>query len=563
LKKVRTVGKIGSSESKCATNYIFYRTMVMQHDIRFHPDNSGNSSFVMTRFDDEEEVRACYESVDVSLRSNTRDTSNTTRDFDLDNTRDNTRQTVNTHNSILDFSKEEEDDDDENDNSILFDDLHHYPASLEQTKGPLPSSPSTSAMRTQASATADTASIPSDNNRTPAKKSIMDGLTFYSVTDSFVDSLCTSAACVTSNAASYTTTTTTTTSNDKFGSLHPSICTSASLVEAGCGNWPRQGNAASAATTTTSVSVDVWQLLGCAVSPGEAEMEDIWNLRTGDLMQKSTQGDGKKSIGKASIKRRLRRIHGLRMERVSGASRHGVTITSDLRRNHHNIHTTPQPHKIEKAYSMLDDPLANFIGHGLIDPIPMDEDGYDSDPEVNCSFNAPRPASLSPQPALEQHEVMQAEPLPFDETEMIHSVQVRLWPCWICPVHLPRLQTLVLPVFSSLLAVHTQFHMDIDMAPESTKRQRLQRLTQTALCQHLARARDRACQFGSRSRTSLYVEGCVSTNVREAQVEHLHTKAMGDAVAECLSHYSLFSTRQDKVSFGETKLLFLAKRLQR
>ncbi|KAL3898215.1 MAG: hypothetical protein SGARI_006731 [Bacillariaceae sp.] len=124
------------------------------------------------------------------------------------------------------------------------------------------------------------------------------------------------------------------------------------------------------------------------------------------------------------------------MERVSGASRYGVTIASNNRSNNNNALSQPQP--ITKAYSMLDDPLANFIGQGLIDPIPMDfddEDGYDSDPEVNCSFNAPRPTSSSPQPDLEQHEVMQAEPLPFDETEMVHSVQRTLNSTWTLTWH--------------------------------------------------------------------------------------------------------------------------------
>ena len=391
----------------------------MQHDIRFHPDNSGgsNSSFVMSRFDDEEDVRACYDSADISLRSAARDTSNTTRDFDLDNTRDNTRQTVNTHNSILDFSKEEEEDDDEHDNSILFDDLHHYPTTFEESKSSLPS-PSIRAETSSSSA-------PQTTTATPAKKSIMDSLTFTSVTDSLVNSLCTSAACVATTENDYRA------ADHKFNGMHPSICTSPSYIEAGCGHWPKPA----APTTATSVSVDVWQLLGCGVGPGDAEMEEIWNLRTGEMMQRSTfhhvtgRGEnGRKPIaGRASIKRRLRRIHGLRMERVSGASRHGVTIASNSRSGS-SSNGLSQPQPITKAYSMLDDPLANFIGQGLIDPIPMDEeDGYDSDPEVlNSSFTAPRPTSMSPQPDLEQHEVMQEEPLPFDETEMVHSVQVRI-----------------------------------------------------------------------------------------------------------------------------------------
>lgn len=342
-----------------------------------------------------------------------RDTSNTTRDFDLDNT----RQTVNTRDSILDFSKEEDDDDvsigcDRNhDNSILFGDLHEFPPSIETNTKP-------------------SASVRSDAKSTfVPKKSIMEGLTLYSVTDSLVDSLCNSTVCMSSSATNSTTKT------DKFSQLHPSICTSASTVgEIGCGSWQLKSTEASS-TPATSVSVDVWQLLGCATSPVDAEMEEIWNLHTGEMIRQSGH---KMPPARASIKRRLKRIHGLRMERVSGASRHGVTIASHARRissprvSDYNLNNSDpnHPRVLERAYSMQDDPLAFFIGQG-IDPIPMNDDendGYDSDPEVNSSFHTPQSTSLYPQPAsVEKHEIMQAEPLPFDETEMKYSVQVRLF----------------------------------------------------------------------------------------------------------------------------------------
>ncbi|KAL3920093.1 MAG: hypothetical protein SGILL_003431 [Bacillariaceae sp.] len=451
----------------------------------------------MSRFDDEADVVECYESsgLNSSLNSNARDTSNTTREFDLDNTRDKSRQSVsvnvsvNTRDSILDFSRDQDDEEEQQqqqhlDNSILFDDLHQYPTSLEQQQQQpreVSREVASSSMRTGAAAATST-STSSPANKAPTKKSsIMDGLTFYSVTDSFVDSLCTSTVCDTSNSTSNATTTAT----DRFGGLHPS-CGSASIIEVGCGNWAasRQSssNNGSAPNTTTAVE-DVWNLLGCGVSTaGEAEMEDIWNLHTGELMRRPHSPNSAKpnmpAHARASIKRRLRRIHSLRMERVSGASRHGVTITNSNNNNDDEharrsysrsstmmtaahsrqvSHTADnltaqqqqqqQPHALPKARSMIDDPLANYIGHGVIDPIPMMDcelDGYDSDPEVvNCSsafhhHSSSRsnvPSSLSPQPALEQHEVMQAEPLPLDESEMMQSVQRTLNSTWTLTWH--------------------------------------------------------------------------------------------------------------------------------
>jgi hypothetical protein len=428
--------------------------MVMQHDvIRYPADDSNNtssSSFLISRGFDEEDIVVCYESgVDVSTRSATRDTSNTTRgDFDLDNT----RQTVNTLNSILDdFSKdgEEDDDDDDNDDdcgyekndrSILFDDLqHHHPSNSAATA--TVSSPSSKADNSMKSKKAKNNNSHSNSSE---KKSIMGGLTFYSMTHSFVDSLCTSTACVvelsnTKSDAVY--------SDSKFNNRQ-----SQSRQQQGTTN-------SSSNPTMDALSVDVWQLLGCAASPGDAELEEIWSLKAGEMLQAnnnnniSSSGEKKPRAARASIKRRLKRIHGLRMERVSGASRHGVTITStrpsNSNSNNRKRNTTAaennkigddlfsQPVFLEKAFSMLDDPLASIIGQG-IEPIPIQNDddydddyadGYDSDPELNNrSFtNPPRPSH--PQPTLEQHEVMVSEPIPFDETEMRQSVQVRSRVC--------------------------------------------------------------------------------------------------------------------------------------
>jgi hypothetical protein len=428
--------------------------MVMQHDVRSHqegPDNS--SSFIMSRFDDEADVVACCDSVNVSTRSATRDTTNTTRDYDLDNT----RQTVNTRDSILDFSKEDDEDDisascgrNHND-SILFGELHEYPTSIEST---IKAKPTPASLK------------PDVKSRPVTKKSIMEGLTLYSVTDSFVDSLCNSTVCVTSSTP---TAWNTPTKTDKFKDLHPSICTNASSVsEMGCGNWPVKTT-----TPTTSVSVDVWELLGCATSPGETEVEEIWNLKTGEMIHRFADGHHKIPPARASIKRRLKRIHGLRMERVSGASRHGVTISNRFApRNFDRFSSSSfisseanQPHVLEKVHSMLDDPLANLIGQG-IDPIPMNDDeydGYDSDPEVNCSFQS---SSLFLQPAsVEHHEVMQVEPLPVDETEMKYSVQVIfILGCCDLMMENSKLTSISNPVQTAAIV---KFYMDIDVASQS------------------------------------------------------------------------------------------------
>ena len=84
--------------------------------------------------------------------------------------------------------------------------------------------------------------------------------------------------------------------------------------------------------------------------------------------------------------------------------------------------------------------------------------------------------------------------------------------------------------------------MDIDMASQSRKCQRLQHLTQTDLCQYLDGAWDCHCQLGRRGRTSIHVEGRLSTHAGKAQVECLHTKAVDYAIAECVSHHALFGT---------------------
>jgi hypothetical protein len=216
----------------------------------------------------------------------------------------------------------------------------------------------------------------------------------------------------------------------------------------GCGGWNAATNATSCPdgtgrpTPTDALSADVWQLLGCAGSPGDAEVEEIWSLNTGRMLQPTLGGP--KPPARASIKRRLKLIHSLRMERVTGTSRHGLTITNvnSAQVHHHKKNNgLRQPFFLEKALSMIDDPLANIIGQG-IEPIPIryddDYDGYDSDPELNRSFNSPRP-SYSQLTSFGQHEVIVPEPLPFNEKEIRQNVQVR--DEYIDRIHPERLST--------------------------------------------------------------------------------------------------------------------------
>jgi hypothetical protein len=268
---------------------------------------------------------------DESMSSLARDTSNTCRNVSMDNTRDNSRHTVNTHNSIMDLTKddeEEEDDDDEEDElntSVLFDDLQVYSRDDDyDDASPVPSEP-------------------------PVNDDHSESL-LNTFTDSFVDSFCPvelpSASC---------------SSRPQSTSCSPSIPSTSTMT---C--YPQQ---------RMQTSMDVWNLLGCSSTPGSDERDSIWSIRTSEaMMQRSRRPT------RVPMKSRLRRIHQLRMERVTGPSRHGVTIAPEVGR----------------ARTMQDgrsDPLASHIGFGL-DPIPYnddDENGYDSDPEVGMSSSAAPP----------------------------------------------------------------------------------------------------------------------------------------------------------------------------
>jgi len=332
---------------------------------------------------------------------------------------------------------------------------------------------------------------------------IMSSLTLYSVTDTFVDSLCSSTVCVVSDNYNmhskrrYSKDKSAFASmDDKISELHQS-CNSAMFDNGEAKNHPSLEKSEESSPKAV-VSMDIWHFLGCSSLPGESELEEIWSLRTPpEVLQYGQRSESPKESRKtvrASIKKRMKRIHRLRMDdrRISGASRHGVTITNhcidpsystlnNIRKNIHmnknsnanfsdndatdeslqtreSQHMQPSYRAIDKSYSMLDDPapMANVIGHGAIEPIPLQvEDGYDSDPEINCystnssmitdsptrsssgpmeedSISVPIPASSN---APQHHDVLRVDPIPTDEIEMRESVQQTLNSTWTLTWH--------------------------------------------------------------------------------------------------------------------------------
>lgn len=454
-----------------------------------------------------------------------RDTSDSSRHFDVNNTRDSApcrhSMTVNTHDSILDLESLGGDDDvsfsDEyenmlgiidissssNTNSIIFDDVPKKELGVDKTM--LRSvSPTMSANNEEKYITKSTSKnklvVEKETNDSP---SVMGNLTLYSVTDSFVDSICTSTTCALSeNFDSYTKGTQKKTKSalakmdDKINEFQES-CHSA--IFNGCEEGQpsaRTEGEQQASSSKAVVSTDIWQLLGCSSLPGESELQEIWSLRTTTEMllhgQRAGNAQDSKQPVRASIRKRMKRIHRLRMDdrRVRGASRHGVTITNHcLDSSHHSLNairnrihmkknktmcksssaTTfgePQQlqepmsilpsYSIEKSYSMVDDPLAQFIGKGEVEPIAiLADDGYDSDPEVNCYSTSSSMVTISPTRSQSEkneedscslsisahsntpqhHDVLRVAPIPTDEIEMRESVQQTLNSTWTLTWH--------------------------------------------------------------------------------------------------------------------------------
>eukprot|EP00536_Pseudo-nitzschia_multiseries_P012323 jgi/Psemu1/31718/gm1.31718_g len=480
-----------------------------------------------------------------------RDTSNTSSHSELNNTRDSasTRQeitVVNTHDSILDLDSQcddgEEDtsfcDEDENMMGIMEEVPTGIPSvcngimlpmdtnSKSRAVSPISSHRNIREKRTKPNVTNHNGLKDYDDRKHKKIPSAIGNLTLYSVTDSFVDSICTSTACVVSdnyenmNGCSKSSTNRNKSAiasmDDKIREFQES-CGSAIFNGCDAGrytNWQHGEN--SSLSHKAIVSMDIWRLLGCSSPPGESELAEIWSLKTTSQMLRkgrySKNGAENKHPVRASIKKRLKRIHRLRMDdrRVSGATRHGITITnqsiypsdqtlntmrkevhmnktytvnntqnsSGVDENDNQDHQSREPRTptqtsyraIEKSYSMLDDSLASFIGQGMVEPIPVEvEDGYDSDPEVNCysssshmivdsptgceaeqmdiSFSSPFPVTpnysqdqtaraVPPSILLsDHHDVMRLDPIPTDEMEMRESVQQTLNSTWTLRWH--------------------------------------------------------------------------------------------------------------------------------
>jgi len=432
-----------------------------------------------------------------------RDTSDTSRHYEMNNTRDgiSSRQnvTVNTHDSILDLESQCGDDD------TSFCDEENVMGITDLSIEGNPVDKQTPDERAARSVSPS----PSTNNEDTMKPTksereksagIMSNLTLYSVTDTFVDSLCASTACVVSEKCNtnpnrkYNQQESTYASmDDKINELQES-CHSAMIGSCETGKYSvlEQSEKSS---SKANVSMDIWELLGCSNLPGESEMEEIWSLRTTpQVLQYGRRSrdlkDGKQPV-RASIKKRMKRIHRLRMDdrQMSGATRHGVTITNHCIdpsnhslnniRNHihmnkgpNNIrfvndtndnpsnkfyenkvirHAQPSYRAIDKSYSNLDDPLAAFTGQRMAKPIPVQvEDGYDSDPEINCyaasssmimdspsrSKSEVNLVSLPLVSAAPQHrDVLRVDPIPTDEVEMRESVQQTLNSTWTLTWH--------------------------------------------------------------------------------------------------------------------------------
>lgn len=420
-----------------------------------------NSPFRMTRNaamatvqDEAEWVAGHYNSddgddaVEVSMRSAaSRDTSNTSRtNIDLDNTRQSTTS-ASRDVSILDLSRHDDDDDEDDDNddevgqevqdtnlecwgaddSIMFEELHvedgvqEHPSTTENDVD--------MASRNCRSPTAHISSFPaaSPSNETPSSSKEepgstsqpsspgilgMGALSLSSVTDTLVDSICVSSSVVDS-----------TSSLGNLVDLNKGSGTSLSSIAVpvlNC-NWNRStggdGRSDSCNRNLSPAIADFWQLLGCSTQPSSAELDELWSLRTGGMLHETEQHETAKRPVRSSIKKRLKRLHSLRMlsHGIHGATRHGVTFADQPQNcsftsiggsstasngtsglgggGKARVHSKAfsQPFTLDKAYSMLDDPLADMIGPGM-DPILAADDGYDSDPEVNCSNTMDSPA---------------------------------------------------------------------------------------------------------------------------------------------------------------------------
>ncbi|KAL3943876.1 MAG: hypothetical protein SGBAC_002034 [Bacillariaceae sp.] len=248
------------------------------------------------------------------------------------------RQTVNTHNSILDMSRDEEED--EEVKSVLFESL--TVVSMDSSD---------------------------DENASKGSSSTKDSKKFSLhrfLGEGFMDGLCT----------------------PDFVPGGPCVVPTDCTQRFNC-TRPRRNSRRSRRNQCddrVNLSSDILDLLGCSADPGSFEREEIWHRKL-DLSKPT----------RANLKNRMRHIRELRnsAHRSHTSSRHGVTLSNSRKSGY------GYPSVLKRSATFNEhDPLAKHFGKGM-QPIVPDYDGYDSDPEVLSSQYTPRPRESVPVPSIQ------------------------------------------------------------------------------------------------------------------------------------------------------------------
>mmetsp|Transcript_57477 Transcript_57477/g.140284 ORF Transcript_57477/g.140284 Transcript_57477/m.140284 type:complete len:741 (+) Transcript_57477:273-2495(+) len=436
-----------------------------------------------------------------------RNTSNTTsredRDMDLDNTLQSIAPTITSSCSsstakdmvetstrsrdvsILDFSPEDEDENEEEDEETVADDdsmrsngnnhnkhnssiimfkelhveLHQEGVDDDSRDDNYDSNGTTKKATTGKHPKTQQTSISSTSPSSSSSRGIMDigGISsLYSVTDTLVDSLCSSTSSSSlypypscnsdntsnnNNGGSNTTRSTSPDTSNKAkingtstpqphkrsgdtndtASVAPMLsgdfCVSGS--DFGCDGGGFGGGPGSSLTPAIN---DILQLLNCTSQPSQSEWDNIWSIKTKDVLrskQKNQVQDDNRPA-RAPIRKRLKRLHALRMmsHGIRGSSRHGVTfadqdlntsfttdggggggiigavegidgpIGNSTRTDRTQVEASvAQPFVLDKSYTMTDNtPSFGMMGTNDLGKTMPSFDGYDSDPELNCSM---------------------------------------------------------------------------------------------------------------------------------------------------------------------------------
>lgn len=219
---------------------------------------------------------------------------------------DTSRQTVNTHNSILDLSREE--DDDEEAKSVLFESL------------------------TVVSMDSDDDSKTSGSTQ-GSKKFSLDSF----LGGSFMDGLCTpdfvpGTPCVVPPGCA-----------QRINCTRPRILGKRQSRRSQCDD-------------RVMLSTDILDLLGCVVDPGTFEKDEIWSRKL-DLSRPN----------RANLKNRMRRIRELRnsAHRSQTSSRHGFTL-SHSRKSRYGYRSILERARTTDEH----DPLSQYIGKGMDPIVP-------------------------------------------------------------------------------------------------------------------------------------------------------------------------------------------------